>query len=45
MQSVNWIWGVSLIALTIANHATGVVMMAIVEAGRSPYADAFRAAA
>ena len=30
MQSVNWIWGLSLIALTIAIHATGVVMMASV---------------
>ena len=30
MQSVNWAWGLSLIALTIAIHATGVVMMAIV---------------
>ena len=29
MQSVNWIWGLSLIALTIAIHAMGVVMMAI----------------
>ena len=33
MQSVNWIWGLSLIALTIAIHATGVVMMAIVGLG------------
>jgi len=29
LQSVNWIWGLSLIALTIAIHATGVVMMAL----------------
>ncbi len=29
MQSVNWAWGLSLIALTIAVHAMGVVMMAI----------------
>ena len=29
MDSVNWIWGLSLIALTIAIHATGLVMMAI----------------
>ena len=29
MQSVNWAWGLSLIALTIAIHAMGVVMMAI----------------
>ncbi len=33
MQSVNWIWGLSLIALTIAIHAMGVVMMAIVGLG------------
>ena len=30
MENVNWIWGLSLIALTIAIHATGVVMMALV---------------
>ena len=29
MQSVNWAWGLSLIALTIAIHAMGVVMMAL----------------
>ena len=33
MQSVNWAWGLSLIALTIAIHATGVVMMAIAGLG------------
>ena len=33
MQSVNWAWGLSLIALTIAIHAMGVVMMAIVGLG------------
>ena len=30
MESVNWAWGLSLIALTIAIHAMGVVMMALV---------------
>jgi hypothetical protein len=29
LQSVNWAWGLSLIALTIAIHTMGVVMMAI----------------
>ena len=29
MQGVNWAWGLSLIALTIAIHTMGVVMMAI----------------
>ena len=29
MQSVNWAWGLSLIALTITIHALGVVMMAV----------------
>ena len=29
MQSVNWAWGLSLIALTIALHTMGVVMMAV----------------
>ena len=29
MQSVNWAWGLSLIALTIAIHTAGVVMMAV----------------
>ena len=33
MQSVNWAWGLSLIALTIAIHAMGVVVMAIVGLG------------
>jgi len=33
LESVNWIWGLSLIALTIAIHAMGVVMMAIVGLG------------
>ena len=33
MESVNWAWGLSLIALTIAIHAMGVVMMAIVGLG------------
>jgi hypothetical protein len=28
VESVNWTWGLSLIALTVAIHATGVVMMA-----------------
>jgi hypothetical protein len=30
LQSVNWAWGLSLIALTVAIHAMGVVLMAIV---------------
>ena len=30
MESVNWGWGLSLIALTIAIHAMGVVIMALV---------------
>jgi hypothetical protein len=29
LQGVNWAWGLSLIALTIAIHTMGVVMMAI----------------
>ena len=29
MQSVNWAWGLSLIALTIAIHTMGVVIMAV----------------
>ena len=33
MQSVNWAWGLSLIALTTAIHAMGVVMMAIAGLG------------
>ena len=28
LENVNWTWGLSLIALTVAIHATGVVMMA-----------------
>jgi len=31
LQAVNWIWGLSLIALTIAIHATGVVMLALLD--------------
>jgi hypothetical protein len=30
LENVNWAWGLSLIALTIAIHAMGVVMMAVV---------------
>lgn len=30
LEPVNWIWGLSLIALTIAIHAIGVVMLALV---------------
>ena len=33
MQSINWAWGLSLIALTIAIHVMGVVMMAGVGLG------------
>ena len=33
MENVNWTWGLSLIALTAAIHATGVVMMAVVGLG------------
>jgi hypothetical protein len=29
LQTVNWAWGLSLIALTIALHTMGVVMMAV----------------
>jgi hypothetical protein len=29
LESVNWAWGLSLIALTIAIHTMGVVMMAV----------------
>ena len=29
MQTVNWAWGLSLIALTIAIHTMGVVLMAV----------------
>jgi hypothetical protein len=31
LEAVNWIWGLSLIALTIAIHATGVVMLALLD--------------
>jgi hypothetical protein len=27
LESVNWTWGLSLVALTIAIHATGVVVL------------------
>ena len=33
MESVNWTWGLSLIALTIAIHVTGVVIMSFVGFG------------
>ena len=33
MESVNWTWGLSLIALTITIHATGVVLMSFVGLG------------
>ena len=33
MENINWTWGLSLIALTVAIHATGVVMMAFVGFG------------
>ena len=33
MESVNWTWGLSLIALTIAIHAMAVVMMSFVGLG------------
>ena len=33
MESVNWTWGLLLIALTVAIHAAGVVMMAFVGFG------------
>jgi hypothetical protein len=33
LESVNWTWGLSLIALTIAIHAMGVVLMALVAFG------------
>ena len=29
MESINWTWGLSLIALTVAIHTTGMVMMAL----------------
>jgi hypothetical protein len=31
LENLNWIWGLSIIALTIAIHTTGVVMMALAE--------------
>ena len=30
LESANWTWGLSLVALTIAIHATGVVVLALV---------------
>jgi hypothetical protein len=33
LENVNWTWGLSLIALTLAIHAAGVVMMALVGLG------------
>jgi hypothetical protein len=33
LERVNWVWGLSLIALTIAIHAMGVVMLAVVGLG------------
>ena len=33
VESVNWTWGLSLIAVTVAIHVTGVVMMALVGFG------------
>jgi hypothetical protein len=33
LESVNWTWGLSLIALTITIHATGVVLMSFVGLG------------
>jgi hypothetical protein len=33
LESVNWTWGLSLIALTIAIHVTGVVIMSFVGFG------------
>src|SRR6185503_15672179 len=30
LETVNWTWGLSLVALTIAIHATGVVVLAFV---------------
>jgi len=30
LERASWIWGLSLIALTVAIHAMGVVMMALV---------------
>jgi hypothetical protein len=33
LESVNWAWGLSLIALTIAIHATGVVIMSFLGFG------------
>ena len=31
LETVNWIWGLSLIVLTIAIHATAVVMLALLD--------------
>jgi hypothetical protein len=31
LETVNWIWGLSLIALTIAIHATAVVILALLD--------------
>jgi hypothetical protein len=36
LQSVNWAWGLWLIALTIAIHTIGVVMMAVAGCGSEP---------
>jgi hypothetical protein len=36
LERASWIWGLSLIALTIAIHVTGVVMMALVVLGIRP---------
>lgn len=33
MENVNWTWGLSLIALTVAIHATGVVLIALMDFG------------
>jgi len=40
LESVNWTWGLSLIALTIAIHVTGVVMMALAMFGIRPRLEA-----
>jgi hypothetical protein len=36
LERASWTWGLSLIALTIAIHVTGVVMMALVVLGIRP---------
>jgi hypothetical protein len=36
LEPVNWTWGLSLIALTIAIHAIGVVMLALVSVRIEP---------